>query len=298
MKSEMKIHGEDVAIEKLVPLTERVINFKSHSGFKKILASIMAIGLIEPLAVYKENGRFVILDGFLRFKACQQLGLKTIPCMCYRDKEAYTFNKMVSTLSASQQSRMLRKSLRTIDESTIAKVFGIKSINSYLGNKILSDLHPKAINALDKEQINKHVAKELTYVTPDRQLQIVTEMEKNNDYSISLCRALIIKTPQSQRNTKKAHKRAWTQDSQKKQELVKKLESVGKRYDFYSSLYRQYATDLIKICVYIRKIITNDHIKTYLSTKNSEILERFEKIIFESAGSIKASKSGRTQRIA
>jgi ParB family transcriptional regulator, chromosome partitioning protein len=284
MDAKMQTQGEDVLIELLVPLKERDINLKTHRGFNKILSSIKAIGLIEPLCVYKENGKYIILDGFLRFKACQLLDVKTIPCMCYRDKEAYTFNRMVNKLSASQESRMLRNSLRTLDEKTVASVFGIKSLKNRLGMNILPELHPKVLKVLDKELMSRHCATELTYVSQERQLEILSEMDKSNDYSISLCRAMIIKTPSHHRNSHKVHKRAWRPESQKKQELVSKLEAIGKRYDFYTTLYRQYSTDLLRLSVYVRKLITNEQIRSHIANTTPEILERFESIVFETQG--------------
>jgi len=284
MNTNMSIPGEDVQIELLVPLKERDINLQTHRGFNKILSSIRAIGLIEPLCVYKENEKYVILDGFLRYKACQLLDVKIIPCICYRDKEAYTFNRMVNKLSASQESNMLRKSLKTLDEKTIANVFGIKSIKHRLGMDILPEIHPKLLKVLDKELMSKRCATELTYVSQGRQLEILAEMNKTNDFSISLCRAMIIKTPPEQRNPNKVHKRAWRPESQKKQELVTKLDVVSKRYDFYTTLYRQYSTDLLRLSVYVRKLITNEQIRTYIASVAPEILERFESIVFETQG--------------
>jgi len=281
MDAKLQIQGEDVPIELLVPLRERDINLKTHRGFNKILSTIKTVGLVEPLSVYKENGKYIILDGFLRFKAFQLLDVKTVPCMCYRDKESYTFNRMVNKLSPSQESRMLRNSLRTLDEKTIISVFGIKSLKNRLGMNIFPELHPKVLKALDKELMSKHCAIELTYVSQERQLEILSEMDKSNDYSISLCRAMLIKTPPQQRNPNKVHKKAWRPDSHKRQELVSKLEAIGKRYDFYTTLYRQYSTDLLRLSVYVRKLITNEQMRAFIARVAPDILERFNSIVFE-----------------
>jgi len=128
MITKLEVDGVDIPIEKLIPLNERTINLKTNRGFNKIVSSITTIGLIEPLCVYRENGHYVILDGFLRFKACQQLGIQKIPCIAYPTKEAYTFNRMVNRLSPYQESRMLRKSLESIAPSTIEQVLGLKSL--------------------------------------------------------------------------------------------------------------------------------------------------------------------------
>ena len=36
--------------------------------FKSILASVEEIGVIEPLVVYEENGKYLLLDGHLRLQ--------------------------------------------------------------------------------------------------------------------------------------------------------------------------------------------------------------------------------------
>ena len=76
MADDMKAHGVD-----LVPLHERTLDLQTSRGFRKILASIKELGLIEPLCVYQQNGLHVILDGYLRYRACQQLGVHVLPCL-------------------------------------------------------------------------------------------------------------------------------------------------------------------------------------------------------------------------
>ena len=281
MLNEINMNGKDIDLEKLVPLNERGLNLKKNRGYRTILSSINTIGLIEPLCVYRENGHYVILDGFLRYKALEQLGAKTAPCIIYATKEAYTFNRMINQLSPVQEIRMLRESLKKIDRNTIADVFGIKSIQHRLGTGLLKHLDQKIISAVDTGVISRHCAKELTYVKHPRQMEILGEMEKSKDYSISFARAMVIKTPDRMRNAQRKDRKPWLDHSDRKEELVNKLETVQKRYDFYTNLYRQYSADLLKLFIYVRKLITNDRIRTYLDINYPEILERFENIIFE-----------------
>lgn len=156
MSELLHLNGKDVPIDKLVPLNERNIDFKSHRGFKKIVATIRAIGLIEPLCVYEEDGRYVILDGFLRYKACQELGVSTVPCIVNSTKEAYTYNRMVNRLSPLQESRMLRQSLGTLNEDTIARVFGITDIKYRLATTMIKALHPDVVKAVDEDRLSRN----------------------------------------------------------------------------------------------------------------------------------------------
>lgn len=286
MIDELTTVGADVEIEKLVPLHERTVSFRAKNGYRKILSSIREIGLIEPLCVYQEGGVYVILDGFVRYRACQELGVSTVPCLVYPDKEAYTFNRMVNRLSPVQEARMLRRSLETIDEPTIAKVFGMKKISHKLAATMVKRLHPEVIAALDKELISRCCAREFTYVKPERQIQILDEMNRTADYGISFARALVLRTPESLRTQSKRRRTPWDKDPAKKRELVTKLEAVEKRYDFYSGLYRQYTTDLLKLCIYVRKLITNERVRQHLASEAPEVLQRFEGIVFETEGNL------------
>ena len=286
MLNEIHINGKDIDIQHLVPLKERAIDFNKNRGYKKILSSVNTLGLIEPLCVYKENGSYIILDGFLRYKALQQLGAKSVPCIIYSTKEAYTFNRMINRLSAVQESRMLRESLKMIDQNTIADVFGIKSIQYHLGTCILRQLDQKIISAIDNGTLTRRCAKELTYVKRPRQVEILREMEKCEDYSISFTRAMVIKTSTGMRNPDKKDKKPWQDHSERKQQLVNKLEAVQKRYDFHTQLYRQYSEDLLKLYFYVRKLITNNKVRTYLDINYTEILVQFQKIVFENRESV------------
>lgn len=284
MATDLAVRGEDIPLDKLVPLHERKINFKTNRGFRKIVASIEAIGLIEPLCVYREGEKHIILDGYLRFRACQQLGIARVPCLLYESKEAYTFNRMVNRLSPVQEIRMLRKSLETVDESTIAQVFGQKSMRYRLGTALLKQLHPSVVRALDKGLLTRRCASELTYIAKDRQAEILRDMERSGDYGVSFARAMVTKTPQHQRSKERKPGKRWAGDPAKKRELVGKLEAIEKRHGFYVKLYRQYCNDLLKLCFYVRKLVTNEEVRTLLEGRFRQVLERFEQILVETEG--------------
>jgi len=284
MGTPINVQGKDIPIELLVPLKEREINFKKHRGYKRIKSTIQMVGLLDPLCVYPENGYYIIVDGYLRYMVLQELGVRMIPCQIQQNKEAYTYNKMVNNLSTVQQSRMLRQSLGTLDKNTIEKTFGIKSLNYRLATAILKQLHPDVIKAVDKEIITRRSAAELTNVNQERQQQILKEMNRTKDFSISFARALVIKTPPEMRSRNRKKKKPWIHESEKTKQLVEKLEETEKRYNFYTILYRQYTTDLLILCTYTRTLITNEIIRSHLESNFPEILERFQMIVFETGG--------------
>jgi len=68
--------GLDIPIIRLRPLRERKVPKRAYD---KILASIKAIGLLEPLVVYPEGDDYVILDGTQRYRACWNWAWKSSP---------------------------------------------------------------------------------------------------------------------------------------------------------------------------------------------------------------------------
>jgi ParB-like chromosome segregation protein Spo0J len=246
-----EIEGVDVALAQLQPLNQRK---PSERAFRRLVASIRELGLIEPLCVYRAGDRFVILDGYLRYLACLELGVEAAPCLVYKNKEAYSFNRMVNNLSPVQEVRMLRKSLETLDQKTIARTLGLKDLGSRLKGRLMSRLHPSVMRELDAGRLMQTCAEVLTYVKPQRQLVILREMQRSGDQSPAFARALIIRTPPALRaKLSPTRKNPWTNEEKKKQ-LLNRLTEVERRYDFYAALYRQYVADLLKLSIYVRKL--------------------------------------------
>ena len=279
MEKAADINGKDVDINDLIPLNTREINLEKNIRFKRILSSIKAIGLIEPLSIYKENGKYAILDGFLRYKACQMLKKDTIPCILSVKKEGYTYNRMVNRLSPLQETRMVKKSLEIVSDKMIATVFGIKSFKYHIPKGLIEQLHPEVLKSFDNGLISRKAAEEFTYVMPGKQLQILKELEENNHYGYTTVRSLVLKTPKEDRNPEK--KPNIKHYGSKKYILVERLANAEKEHDFFANLYKNFSIDLIKLFVYVRKLIVNKGINSYLSEKRSETLKLFMEIVSE-----------------
>jgi len=276
------VKGEDVPLEQLRPIHERTVR---KASFQRLRASIQAVGLIEPLVVYLEDGKFLILDGFLRYRACTEIGVKTVPCLVLPTKDAYTCNRMINHLSAVQENRMLTQSLGTLDEETIANALGLVSIRHRFKVSLLEKLHPEVIKTFDEKNMPlQQCAKDLTYVKPEHQVVVLKEMEKAGDWSPAFARALILQAPEAMRQESGGRVTPWSRREEEKTALGAKLEEAERRYEFYAGLYRQYVADLLKLSIYVRRIVTCPGLATYLKARHPDILERFQEILFESEG--------------
>ena len=108
-------------------------------------------------------------------------------------------------------------------------------------------------------------------------------MKPVNDFTPAFIRALILKTPPEQRNpNRNPRNNRKKQDREKRLALVERLEEAEKQHDFYTNLYRQYSADLLKMSLYIRKVITTPKIREYLEQRHSSTLTEMNTIVMES----------------
>lgn len=275
--SEMNhVNGRDLPIVKLVPRSERVVNKKYR---QRIEASLRAVGLIEPLIVFDQGDSYEILDGRLRYRILLELGVETVPCLVWHEREAFTGNRMVNRLSPAEEMRMLRKSLEELDEKTIAGALGLTGIGHRLNDGLLKRLDPRVARAFETGTINRQCAIELANVKPERQMEILGLMESCNDYSTTFAKGLVLKTPAARRSKANGTKTPWTQAEQKKGDLLKRLQEAEQQQDFFSGLYRQYTTNLLKLVIYVRALLANERVRQYLQEHDAQRLELFEEII-------------------
>lgn len=273
--------GIDVPVTRLRPLRDRKVTKREYD---RIVASIKAVGLIEPLVIYPEDDGYVILDGAQCYRALVELGVEVVPCILGKQREAFTGNRMVNRVSPIQEHRMIEKSLGEVDEAAIAAALGISGLTYRLKKSLLKQLHPDVAAAFDAGKITRTCAREFTHVKPHRQKEILATMEGYKDYSTTFARTLVVKTPPSQRENRSRKHNPWDKTTQKKNDLLKKLADAEQKHDFYSQLYRQYTADLLRLAIYARSLLTNQRLREYLDQNHPDIVARFEEIIADARG--------------
>ena len=175
--------------------------------------------------------------------------------------------------------RMLRKSLEELDEKTIANAFGIAGIKHRLNLALMKKLHERVVKAFEAGKLNLQAAKELAHVKPERQAEIMMLMESCNDYSVTFAKGLVLKTPVSKRAKMNGAKTPWTKADEKRSNLLKRLKEAEQQQDFYSGLYRQYTTNLLKLVIYVRSLLANPQVKAYLETNHGELVAMFQEVL-------------------
>lgn len=276
MHEKYLVDGRDLPIVKLVPRTERKIGKKD---LQRLKASLQASGLLEPLVVFDQGDNYLILDGQQRYEILLEWGVEIVPCLVWKEREAFTANRMVNHLSAAEEMRMLRKSLEELDEKTIASALGLSGIGHRLNDGVLKRLDPKVVEAFDAGKLNRPCARELTHVKLERQVDILDLMDSCKDYSTTFAKGLVLKTPPAKRAKLNGTKTPWMQADEKKNDLLKKLREAEQQQDFFSGLYRQYTANLLKLVIYARTLLANQRVRQYLQEHYTGELEQFEQII-------------------
>lgn len=100
----------------------------SKEDIQELVVSINSTGLIEPLVVRSNGGRYQIIAGYRRLLACREIGMKEVPCVVRECSDAELLeiaiveNIQRTDLNPIEEAESYRKlmELRKIDQKTLA----------------------------------------------------------------------------------------------------------------------------------------------------------------------------------
>ena len=91
-----------LSLAAILPVHQIKDTQKTVTRYKTIVASIKEIGLVEPLVVYPQkegSGKYLLLEGHLRYFALKDLGETEADCIIATDDECFTYNARVNRLN-------------------------------------------------------------------------------------------------------------------------------------------------------------------------------------------------------
>ena len=174
---------------------EGVLNSRK---FKQVVASITAVGLIEPLSVGKADeasGQHLLLDGHIRWLALKQLGYADAPCLVATDDESYTYNNRVNRISSIQEHRMIRRAVEQgVPPERLAAALNVDVSFIYKKVSLLEGVCPEAAELLKDQTFSPQLAAILRKMKPTRQIECVELMLDANSVTLSYAEALLAAT--------------------------------------------------------------------------------------------------------
>jgi hypothetical protein len=266
----------DVPLQDLTPVRRRTARARI---FERLEANIRAVGLIEPLLVFQQNGQRFILDGYLRYQVLMGMGVRSAPCIVIDTLDIYTPNRQVNYLSHSQYRVMIKRALAIVPEDQLTAALGIARLRSQIPPSMRETLCPEVIRRVEEERLTMKAAKRLMHVNVERQQEILSLSDQAKDTSGPFIRTQIMRTKPEHRVQRPEKASPWNRGAATRQKLVDRLVEVENKHDFFQGVYRQYAADLVKLAIYVRQVINVRDVRDYLAKHHAETLKLFRQIV-------------------
>lgn len=163
----------------LIPSVYQPRSSFDDEKLEELTASIREHGLMQPLLVNRvEDGRYSIICGERRYRACRKLNLPEIPCVIseVQNTEGYALalieNIQREDLNPMEQSRALKRMIEEcqLTQEELAKTLGLSrgAISHYLQ---LSRMHPQVQQLVEQGELSFSHAKVLFSLDAEKQLK-------------------------------------------------------------------------------------------------------------------------------
>lgn len=272
-----------------LPLDRILLSRKTPEGlhtsrkFKQIMASMEAVGLIEPLSVGKADkvtGQHILLDGHMRLLALRQLGYADAPCLIATDDESYTYNNRINRISSIQEHLMLRRAVeRGVTPDRLAKALNVDVSHIHKKVNLLNGICPEAVEMLKDLHFAANLGSMLRNMKPTRQVECIELMLTANNMTVAYAEALLAATPPPLLvgETKPRKLRGVTAD-----QMAKMEREMGNLQGQLKLVEKSYGQDVLLLVLargYLAKLIDNKAVFRFLSQRQPDVLAEFQNIV-------------------
>lgn len=272
-----------VPVENIQPSRSAPPTLLETQKYRQIKASIVEVGLIEPLsvsAVDRHSGQHLLLDGHVRLIALRELEWDEIPCLVAKDDETYTYNNRVNRLSAVQEHIMIRQAVeKGVSPERLAKSLcvDISLIKKKL--RLLDGICPEAIELLKDRQFVADIPQVLRQMKPTRQVECAELMISANQLTIPYARALLAATPNEFLVTGNRRNKIKGISQEQMGRMEKEMFALQSHYKSAEETYGEDILNLVLARGYIAKLIQNDHVARFLEQRDPAVLEEFASLV-------------------
>ena len=273
-----------IGLDALLPSKKMPEGAMTSRKFRQIKASILEVGLIEPLSVARPDvlkDEFLLLDGHMRVLALRELGKSEAPCLIAADDETYTYNNRVNRLSTIQEHYMLRRAVdRGVSKERLARAFNLDITSIDKRMNLLEGVTAGAVVLLRDQHFTPEVARVLRKMRPERQVEAVELMIAASAITVTYAEALLNATPPEQLADN--HRSPRFKPAATPKQIVKLEREMDKVQDQYQQAEQTYGADLLHLVVakgYLTKLLGNESVRRYLNQHQPEMLEEFQALV-------------------
>jgi ParB-like chromosome segregation protein Spo0J len=267
----------------LLPLKVVPEATRRSSKYRQIAKSIGEVGIIEPLVVApssEREGRYLLLDGHMRYTVLIDLAASEVRCLVANDDEAYTYNKRVSRLATIQEHLMIVRAIeRGVSEEKLAKALNLDVKAIKRRRALLDGICPEIVEELKDKSVSAKTFEVLRKMKPMRQVEAAQLMCTAGNYSASYSKALLAATRQGDLVRSDQPKRVAGMTAEQMARMEREMEKVQIDLRAVESGYGEDVLQLVIASGYLSKLTRNPGIKRYLGQHHPEILAEFHAII-------------------
>jgi len=145
---------------------------RNDEQLEELVGDVAKRGVILPLAVVRQNGRYEIVDGFCRFIAAGRAGLPVVPCMVYPSKDValqgvkYAANLFRLDMSAAEEATFFHELFEHECGQDLDRVCAlVNRRRAYVEARLALVLGDEAVfEAVRRKEISLGVAAELNRI--------------------------------------------------------------------------------------------------------------------------------------
>jgi ParB-like chromosome segregation protein Spo0J len=190
-----------LGLDDILPVRQIKDTPKEAGRYRAILASIPQVGLVEPLMVHPQRagGKFLLLDGHMRYQALKELGHVEADCLVSTEDESYTYNARVSRINPIQEHKMIARAVQNgVRPERIAAALNLPLVSVRATISLLDGINEEAADLLKDKGICAKAIRMLKRVKPVRQIEIAELMVSVNNYTAPYAEGLVLATSKDQ----------------------------------------------------------------------------------------------------
>ena len=287
-----------LSLADILPLRRVTASMKNMIKYKRIVASIAEVGIVEPLVLAprrSDDEPYMLLDGHLRLAALLDLDETEAPCLIADDDEAFTYNKRVNRLAAVQEHYMIVTAIeRGVSEEKLARALNVDIKMIKTKRTLLDGICSEVVDMLKDKSIDSTVFSSLRKMKPERQIEAVELMAAMNNFTSRYARALLAATRQDDLAQPERPKQVRGLTPEQMARMEREMEGLQREFKTVEASYGDSVLNLVVTSGYLAKLVENPRMCRYLERHHPEILAEFKAIV--AAASLEDSGSALPQQ--
>lgn len=268
-------------IGELLPTKVLPSQIKATVKYRRIMTSVVEVGLIEPLSVARQKaGGHLLLDGHVRLDALRSQGATEAACIIADDDESFTYNKRVNRLPPIQEHYMIVRALeRGVSEEKLARALDVDAKVIRQRRNMLAGISADVVDLLKDKPVGQQAFQKLRKMKSIRQLEVAELMVSANNYTISYAKALLATSKPADLHKPDEIKKATGLSSEQMARLEREMASVSQDY---KELEVSYGDDMLVLVVaagFLERLLSKPEIERFLTSRHPEFLENFRSIV-------------------